>query len=121
MALSDDIVETVLNAGPAKKVTVYLNEDTRVHRGPLHLAVLEFLMKSGVSGATTIRGMAGFGAHHVMHTPRIELLAEHLPVWVEFVESAEKVAELMPALEALVVDGMIEVQDTTIVKIARRD
>lgn len=110
-----------MSAGPAKKVTVYLNEDTRVHHGPLHLAVLEFLMKSGVSGATAIRGMAGFGSHHVMHTPRIELLAEHLPVWVEFVESAEKVEELMPALEALVVDGMIEVQDTTIVKIARRD
>src|SRR5947208_7060181 len=98
MALSDDIVETVLNAGPAKKVTVYLNEDTRVHREPLHLAVLDFLMKSGVSGATAIRGMAGFGAHHVMHTPRIELLAEHLPVWVEFVKSSDKVEALMPAL-----------------------
>jgi PII-like signaling protein len=111
----------VLNAGPAKKVRIYLNEDTRVHREPLHTAVLEFLMKNGVSGATAVRGMAGFGAHHVMHTARIELLAEHLPVCVEFVESEEKVAELMPALEALVVDGMIEVQDTTIVKVARRD
>jgi uncharacterized protein len=120
MAFLDDIVESMPSIGPAKKVTVYLNEDTRVHHEPLHLAVIEFLMKSGVSGATAIRGMAGFGAHHRMHTPRIELLAEHLPVWVEFVESAEKVAEIMPALEELVVDGMIEVQDTTIVKIARR-
>ena len=110
----------MLSTGPAKKVTVYLNEDTRVHREPLHLAVIEFLLKSGVCGATAIRGMAGFGAHHRMHTPRIELLAEHLPVWVEFVESAEKVAEIMPALMELVVDGMIEVQDTTIVKIARQ-
>lgn len=107
-------------AGPAKKVTIYLNEDTRVRREPLHLAVLQFLMDRGVCGATAIRGMAGFGAHHVMHTPRIELLAEHLPVWVEFVEKAEKVAELMPELEELVVDGMIEVQDTTVVKFARR-
>ena len=106
--------------GPAKKVTIYLNEDTRVHREPLHMAVLEYLMKNGVSGATAIRAMSGFGAHHVLHTPRIEVLAEHLPVQVEFVESAEKVAELMPALEELVVDGMIEVQDTTIVKVARR-
>jgi PII-like signaling protein len=111
----------VLTTGPAKKVRIYLNEDTRVHREPLHIAVLEFLMKNGVSGATAVRGMAGFGAHHVMHTARIELLAEHLPVCVEFVESADKIAELMPALEDLVVDGMIEVQDTTIVKIARRD
>ena len=110
----------MLTTGPAKKVTIYLNEDTRVHREPLHMAVLEYLMKNGVSGATAIRGMAGFGAHHVMHTPRIEMLAEHLPVWVEFVESAETVAKLMPALEELVVDGMIEVQDTHVVKVARR-
>src|SRR5215471_14199139 len=104
----------MLGTGAAKKVTIYLNEDTRVKHQPLHIAVLEFLMQHGVSGATAIRGMAGFGAHHVMHTPRIELLAELLPVWVEFVDNAEKVAELMPALEELVVDGMIEVQDTTI-------
>jgi PII-like signaling protein len=64
--------------------------------------------------------MAGFGAHHVIHTPRIELLAEHLPVQVEFVEKAEKVAEILPALQDLVIDGMIEIQDTTIVKFARR-
>ena len=106
--------------GPAKKVTVYLNQDARAHGGSLHMAVLEFLMKNGVGGATAIRGMAGFGAHHVMHTPRIELLAEHLPVRVEFVESPEKVAELLPALEDLVVDGMIESQDTTVVKVARQ-
>jgi PII-like signaling protein len=111
----------MLTAGPAKKVMVYLNEDTRVARAPLHLAVLEFLMKRGVCGATAIRGMAGFGAHHVMHTARIELLAEHLPVWVEFVETAEKLAEILPELEELVVDGMIEVQDTTVIKVARRN
>jgi PII-like signaling protein len=107
-------------AGPARKVTIYLNEDTRVHREPLHMAVLQFLMDHGVSGATAIRAMAGFGAHHVLHTPRIELLAEHLPVQVEFIESVEKVAEILPALEDLVIDGMIEVQDTTVIKSARR-
>ena len=106
--------------GPAKKVTIYLNEDTRTHHQPLHMAVLQFLMDRDVSGATAIRGMAGFGAHHILHTPRIELLAEHLPVQVEFVETAEKVAEVLPALEELVIDGMIEVQDTTVVKSARR-
>ena len=110
----------MLTTGPAKKVTIYLNEDTRVRGEPLHVAVIGFLLRSGVGGATAIRGMAGFGAHQQMHTPRIEVLAEHLPVWVEFVESADKVAEIMPALEELVVDGMIEVHDTSIVKIARR-
>ena len=101
--------------GPAKKVCIYLNEDTRYHHQPLHMALLEYLLNHGVSGATAIRAMAGFGGHHVMHTPRIELLAEHLPIVVEFVESAEKLQELLPALQEMVVDGMIEVQDTTVI------
>jgi PII-like signaling protein len=106
----------MLAAGPAKKVTVYVNEDAKSHHRPMHQAILEFLMKSGVSGATAMRAMAGFGGHHVLHTPRIEVLAEHLPILVEFVESPQKVEELMPALTELVTDGMIEVQDTTVVK-----
>ena len=110
------ILISMLAAGPAKKVTIYVNEDAKAaHRQPLHQAVLEFLLKSGVSGATAMRAMAGFGAHHVLHTPRIELLAEHLPILVEFVESPAKVEELLPALAEMVTDGMIEEQDTTVV------
>lgn len=108
----------MLAAGPAKKVTVYLNEDAKTHHRPLHQAVLEFLLKNGVSGATAMRALAGFGGHHVVHTPRIEVLAEHLPILVEFVEAPQKVEELLPALADLVTDGMIEVQDTTVVKAA---
>jgi PII-like signaling protein len=104
----------MLAIGPAKKVTIYVNEDTRYHHRPLYLALLEFLLKSGVSGATAMRAMAGFGGHHVIHTPRIELLAEHLPILVEFIETAEKLEELLPALQDMVIDGMVEVQDTTI-------
>ena len=105
----------MLAKGPAKKVTVYLNEDTKYHHQPLHIALLEYLLSNGVSGATAMRAMAGFGRHHVIHTPRIELLSEHLPVVVEFIESAEKVEELLPGLQEMVTDGMIEVQDTLVI------
>ena len=65
--------------------------------------------------------MAGFGAHQVMHTTKIEVLTEHLPVRIEFIESAAKVDELMPALYDMVTDGVIEVQDTQVVKIANKE
>jgi len=39
-----------------------------------------------------------------------------LPIRVEFVESAEKVDDLLPTLYDMLTDGLIEVQDTTIVK-----
>ena len=101
---------------PAKRVTIFLNEDARHHHTPLHDAVMKFLLEKGVAGATATRAYSGFGGHHVVHTTKVELLAEHLPVRIEFVDTAAKVDEVLPALSEMVNDGLIEVQDTTIVQ-----
>ena len=111
----------MLAKGSAKKVTIYLNEDTQRHLTPLYEAVLAFLLHKGVAGATATRALAGFGAHRVLHTPRVEALAEHLPLKIELIESAVRVEELLPTLYEMVTDGLIEVQDTSVVRIANRE
>lgn len=108
----------MLRKGTAKKVTIYVNEDSRHRLGPLYEAILTFLLHKGVSGATATRAMAGFGSHQKIHTAKIEVLAEHLPVRIEFIETAAKVDELLPTLYDMVSDGVIEVQDTEVVKAA---
>lgn len=111
----------MLKKGSAKKVTIYVNEDARYHLQPLYEAILTYLMHKGVAGATASRAMAGFGPHRVMHTTKIEVLTEHLPIRIEFLETAEKVNEVLPTLHDMVTDGLIEVQDTTILKSAMQD
>ncbi|MGH9662897.1 MAG: DUF190 domain-containing protein [Bryobacteraceae bacterium] len=111
----------MLAKGAAKKVTIYINEDTQYHLGPLYEAIIGFLLHKGVAGTTATRAMEGFGAHQRLHTPKVEVLAEHLPIRVEFIETADKVDELLPTLYEMVSDGLIEVQDTTVVKAARKD
>src|SRR5512136_733444 len=88
----------MLAKGAAKKVTIYVNEDTRYHLGPLYDAILTFLLHKGVAGATASRATAGFGAHQTMHSTKIEVLTEHLPIRIEFVESDQKVQEILPTL-----------------------
>jgi PII-like signaling protein len=110
----------MLARGPAKKVAIYLNEDSKQHLTSLHDAVMTFLMRKGVAGATAIRGMSGFGQHRILHTPDMEAAAEHLPIIIEFVETAERVEQLLPTLYDMVNDGLIEVHDTDIVKAARK-
>jgi PII-like signaling protein len=111
----------MLAKGAAKKVTIYVNEDTQRHLTPLYESIFSFLMNKGVSGATATRALAGFGAHGVLHTPKVEVLAEHLPIRIEFVETPARVEELLPTLYEMVTDGLIEVQDTTIVRAAIKD
>jgi len=105
----------MLKQGPAKKVTVYVGEDVRYHAEPLYLAVLNYLFYRGVSGATVSKGVAGFGSHHHMHSARILEISDNLPVKIEFVEEAAKLDVLLPRLVQMVGDGLIEMQDTTIV------
>jgi PII-like signaling protein len=110
----------MLTKGPAKKVTIFINEDTQHHMTALHDSIMAFLMHKGVSGATATRAYSGFGSHQLLHTPKIEVLAQHLPIRIEFVETPEKVDEVLPTLYEMVSDGLIEVQDTTVVKLARK-
>ena len=114
----------MLKTGPAKKVTIYVGEDHKYHGNSTYAAILDFLFYRGVSGANVVRGMAGFGADHHLHSTRILVLTENLPMKVEFIESAEKAEELLPKLHEMVGTGLIEVQDTTVVKpaeIAKRE
>ncbi len=106
----------MLSTGTAKKVTIYVNEDTRSHHGPLYEAVMHLLLEKGVAGATATRCLSGFGSHHQMHTPKIEALAEHLPIRIEFIETAARVDALLPDLYEMIGDGLIEVQETTVIK-----
>lgn len=110
----------MVNQGPAKKVTIFINEDTQHHMTALHDSIMTFLMHKGVSGATATRGYSGFGSHQMLHTPQVEVLAQHLPIRIEFVETAGKVEEVLPTLYEMVSDGLIEVQDTTVVRSARK-
>ena len=110
----------MLAKGPAKKVTIFVNEDTQHHVTALHDAIMTFLMHKGVSGATATRAFSGFGSHQALHTPKIEVMSEHLPIRIEFVDTPEKVDEVLPTLYEMVADGLIEVQDTTVVKHARK-
>lgn len=106
----------MLKPGPAKKVCVYISEDQQYHGNSLYAAILDYLFYRGVAGATVIRGIGGFGADHHLHTARILRLTENLPIKIEFTEEAQKVEELLPKLTELVGSGLIDIQDTTILK-----
>jgi PII-like signaling protein len=109
----------MLKAGKALKVTIYISEGSTRHGIPTYSSVLDFLFYRGVSGATVLKGIAGFGADHHMHASQFVEISDHLPVKIEFIETREKVDELLGKLEELVGSGMIEIQETTVVKPAQ--
>jgi len=66
------------------------------------------------------KGVAGFGPHHHLHTTRILEMSGNLPIKIEFVEESSKLDEVLPNLLDLVSEGLVEIQDTTILKATTR-
>ncbi len=53
-----------------------------------------------LAGATVYRGLMGFGAHtRVIHTFKIERLAEDLPITIEIVDSRDTIDTFLAFLE----------------------
>ena len=105
----------MLTTGPAKKVAVYVMEGESYHGAPVYSAILEYLFYRGISDASVTRGIAGFGADHKLYTSRLVDLADKMPIKIEFVESSEKVEEVLPKLADMVGSGFFEIHHTQIV------
>jgi PII-like signaling protein len=106
----------MLKTGKAVKVSIYLSEGATHHGVPASSSILDFLFFRGVAGATVLKGVAGFGADHHLHTASTVELSGHLPIKIEFIETREKVEELLGRLEEMAGTGMIELQETTVAK-----
>ena len=91
-------------------VSVYVNEADQWEHRPLHLEILNFLHKSGCAGGTVLRGVAGFTAGAPALTLPSAGSEGKLPVVVQFIDVPEKVAEILPALQAMVGGRLMTVQ-----------
>jgi PII-like signaling protein len=109
----------MLNAGKAIKVSIYVSEGSTRHGVSTYSSILDFLLYRGVAGATVLKGVAGFGADHHMHSASIVEISNHLPIKIEFIETQEKVNEILGKLGELAGTGMIEIQETMIAKPAQ--
>jgi PII-like signaling protein len=109
----------MLSAGKAVKVSIYLSEGSTHHGAATYSSILDFLFFRGVSGATVLKGIAGFGADHHLHSSSLVDISDHLPLKIEFIETQEKVDELLGKLQEMAGSGMIELQETMVSKPAQ--
>lgn len=98
-----------------KRIRIFIGESQEWRGRPLYQVILAALQRHGARGATVLRGIEGFGPHHLLSTERLPDISENLPLVVEVVESDEKVEELLPVLDTLVEQGMITVSPVEIV------
>jgi uncharacterized protein len=106
----------MVTKGPAKKLTVFVDETDRFHGKPVYEVLLDIFFKKKIMGVSVFRGIAGYGSDGVFHTSKMLELSSSMPVKVEVVESEEMINKVLPDIYHVVEKGMVEVTDTNIVK-----
>ena len=101
---------------PAKKLIVHTSEGRRFGKKAAYTAVLNELHRAGVRAVAVMRATAGFGASGKIATTMVEVLSYDLPIVVEATDTAEKIDAVLPAVLAIVADGVVEVRNIEIVR-----
>lgn len=96
-------------------LTVFATEDAATPQGRrLVQTLVERAREEGLSGATVIRGVEGFGQSGRRRTTRFTDVAVDLPVLVQIVDSDERISEFLPLVKALTGDYLVLVQPVSI-------
>ena len=102
--------------GEQQLMRIFIGESDRYGSQPLYEALVELLRKEGCAGATVLRGVCGFGANRVCHTQKLLDLSADLPMVIEVVDSQEKIASIMPQVDAMMGGGMITLEKATVIR-----
>ncbi len=87
---------------------IYAGEGDKHEGRPLYEWIVAQAHARQLSGATVYRGLMGFGPHtRVIHTFKIERLAEDLPITIEIVDSRDKVDGFLAFIEQQVSSNLL--------------
>ena len=85
-------------------IRVKKNDELRGKR--LYKALLDFMMGAGISGATVVNAVDGFGRRG-RSTLRIEGISMNYPLIIEVVDEQSKLEPLLPQIKRMIDDNGI--------------
>lgn len=101
--------------GERTLMRIHIGESDKWHGKPLYEAIVEMLRKEGFSGATVLRGVAGYGGSSVYHTDKVLRLSQDLPIVLEVIEPTERIEQILPRLDEMVDGGLVTLEKVRVI------
>ena len=99
----------------AVRLRIYVGEDKRHGDLPLYQAIVAKARRLRIAGAMVVRGTEGFGHSTRLHTSEV-LFSEDLPVLIEIIDNAQKIDQLISALDQMGDIGLITRERVTVLR-----
>jgi PII-like signaling protein len=95
---------------------IFVGQDDKYRHLPLYEAIVLKAREMHLGGATVLRGHVGFGHSTRIHTTKILVLSQDLPVVVEIVDSQEKIDAFLPELDGMMSSGLVTIEKVRVLQ-----
>ena len=110
----------MVNNPDAKLLRIFLGESDNFQQKPLYETIVFEAKKQGLSGATVMRGIMGFGPNSKIHTAKLFDISSDLPVIVEIVDTLENINLFVKFVEQLFEEsksgGLITIEKAEVIR-----
>jgi PII-like signaling protein len=87
-------------------LTIRIKKNDELHGKRLYKALLDFMMGAGISGATVVNAIDGFGRRG-RSTLHIEGISMNYPLIIDVVDDRKKLEPLLPQIRRMVYDNAL--------------
>jgi uncharacterized protein len=102
----------------AKRLRIYISSTDKFEHKPLYEVIVYSARENGLTGATVLKGIMGYGASSEIYSNKLWEISEKIPLVVEIIDEPHKIdlfiESIKPFFERTGKGHIITVDDTTV-------
>ena len=102
-------------AQPARLLRINISESDRYQGKTLYEAIVGKCREMRIAGVTVLQGIEGYGETAEMH--KAHIIHNNRPVLVMVVDTVEHLAQLIPAVEAMMDTGLMSISEVQAIRV----
>jgi hypothetical protein len=103
----------------AKRLRIYISSTDKYKHSPLYEVLVYEARKQGITGATVLKGIMGFGASSEVHSNKLWEISEKLPLLIEIIDESKKIDLFLKTMNHFFEEAgkghLVTIDETTIV------
>ena len=108
------------NSQDIKLPRIFVGESDKHHGRPMYETIVIEAKRTGLRGATGLRGLMGFGANSLIHRAGLLEISSDLPMVIEIVDQESKIRSFIDLVKKLFTEadsgGLITLERVEVVK-----
>ena len=103
----------------AKRLQIYISSTDKFEHKPLYEVIVYSARNFGMTGATVLKGIMGFGASSEIYSDKLWEISEKMPLVVEIIDEPDKIEafieSISPLFENIGKGHLVTVDETLII------